>query len=749
MARHRLPPDPRRRGQETRSQDAGAIAARLQQAVACHRAGDFAQAARLYRELLAAQPDLFDALHLLGVLEGQRGNAAAAAELIGRALRVNPNHAEAHSNLGNALRELKRHEEALGSYERALALRPDAPEALVNRGNALHELKRHEEALVSYERALALRPDHPAALFNRGNVLRDLNRPVEALGSYERALALDPRHLKALVNRGNLLLDLRRHEEALGSYDAALRVRPDQAEVHYNRGNALALLARYPEALASYGRAIALRPGYAEAFNNRGNLLLRLKRPDEAARDFARVIELDPEFEFARGALLHAKMLACDWDGLADLAHAIERDVLAGRRSTEPFGFHAVSRSEAVLRRCAEIYAQARFPPAPIRLWNGERYRHRRIRLGYVSGELFQHSITVLMAELFERHDRGRFELFAFDNGPDDASETRRRVRAAFDEVIDITRMTDLEAAQAARRREIDILVNLNGYFGRLRQGVFAHRPSPVQVTYLGFPSTSGAPYMDYILADRHVIPPADRVHYSEQVVYLPDCYQPNDTRRRAAPRAPTRAEAGLPEAGFVFCCFNNVFKITPEVFDTWVRLLERVPGSVLWLLEESAAASSNLRREARARGGNPDRLVFATMVPLDEHLARLRLADLFLDTLPYNAHTTGSLALWAGLPVLTCEGTTFAGRVGASLLRAMGAPGLVASSLPEYEARALELAARPAELAAIRATLERNRATHPLFDAERFRRHIEAAYLAMWERAERGEPPESFAVEP
>ncbi|MGH9579284.1 MAG: hypothetical protein ACRD3R_17735, partial [Terriglobales bacterium] len=318
-----------------------------------------------------------------------------------------------------------------------------------------------------------------------------------------------------------------------------------------------------------------------------------------------------------------------------------------------------------------------------------------------------------------------------------------------FDEMVDITRLGDGEAAAAIKRRKIDILVNLNGYFGRPRQGVFGLRACPVQVNYLGFPGTIGAGYIDYIIADSQVIPPEQKAFYTEKVVYLPDTYQVNDSRRRIAERMPTRAEAGLPDSGFVFCCFNNNYKITPDMFDIWMRLLNKVPGSVLWLLEDNAAASRNLRREAEARGVASERLVFAKVIRLDEHLARHRLADLFLDTLPYNAHTTGSDALWAGLPLLTCQGTTFPGRVAASLLKAVGVPELITSSREEYEALALALATHPAQSAEIRAKLARNRTTHPLFDTDRFRRHIEAAYLAMWERAERGEPPASFAVQP
>src|SRR5439155_21761581 len=418
-------------------------------------------------------------------------------------------------------------------------------------------------------------------------------------------------------------------------------------------------------------------------------------------------------------------------------------------KSAEPFGYQGISSSPRDLQRCAEFFAAERFPSSRTRLWNGERYPHTKIRLGYLSGEFRTQATSILMAELFELHDRDRFELVAFDNGWGDASEIRGRIEKAFDEIVDITRLGDLQAATMMQQRQIDILVNLNGYFGRVRQGIFGHRPCPIQVNYLGFPGTLGADYIDYIVADRYVIPPEHAAFYTEKVVHLPDTYQVNDAKRRIAERTPTRAEVELPESGFVFCCFNNNYKITPEMFTIWMRLLSGVAGSVLWLLEDNAAVSRNLRREAEQRGVAAERLVFAPRMKLDEHLARHRLADLFLDTLPYNAHTTASVALWAGLPVLTCMGSAFAGRVAGSLLNAVGLPELITHSLEDYEALALQLATTPTLLSAIRAKLAQNRTSYPLFDTERFRRHIESAYLTMWERYQRGELPMSFAVHP
>ncbi len=648
---------------------------------------------------------------------------------------------------GNALRDLRRPQDALAMYDRALRLESRHPEALNNRSRVLLDLGRPQEALAGSDHALRIRPDDAEASYNRANALLCLGRLDDALTGYDRALQLKSDYADAHYNRGLVLQQLRRPEAALASYDRALQLKPGDAEALNNRGNVLIDLKRPQDALASYQRALSFRPDYASARYNLGLALQATNHADEAVSCYAKVLELAPDYPFAKGKLLHAKMLCCDWEGLSPLADAIEADIEAGKRSAEPFGHQAISGSAQNLRRCAEMFAAENFPPALDRLWRGERYDNPRIRIGYVSGEFREQATAILITALFERHDRKRFELFAFDNGWDDGSEIRSRINRAFDEIVDISRWGDAEAAAAIRERRIDILVNLNGYFGRERQGVFRYRPCPLQVNYLGFPGTLGAEYMDYILADRQVIPPDQEAFYTEQVVQLPDTYQVNDSTRRIAVATPKRADAALPEAGFVFCCFNNNYKITPPVFDVWMRLLNAVGGSVLWLLEDNAAAARNLKREAERRGIAPGRLVFARRLKPDEHLARHRLADLFLDTLPYNAHTTASDALWAGLPVLTCVGSTFPGRVAASLLGAIGLPELITHDLEAYEARAIELATRGTTLSDVRSKLAQNRTRYPLFDTDRFRRHIESAYTTMWERYQRGERPTRFAV--
>src|SRR6185295_8137969 len=450
---------------------------------------------------------------------------------------------------------------------------------------------------------------------------------------------------------------------------------------------------------------------------------------------------------YLRGHLMFCKLQCCDWSGFETERGDIIAALRQGKRALPPVLSAALLESPGEQLRAAQILAQDKFAPASP-LWRGETYRHERIRVAYVSADFRAHATAVLTAGLFEQHDRQRFETIAISFGPEDESPLRDRVKRAFDRFVDMRGRDDVEIARFIRESEIDVAIDLKGYTSDARPAIFALKPAPVQVNYLGFPGTMGVNFMDYIVADPMVVPPADEAHYSEKIVWLPDSYQPNDRMREIATGDLSRGAAGLPERGFVFCCFNNSYKIQPPFFEMWLRLLRQIEGSVLWLLADNPAAMANLKREGEKHGVDAKRLVFAPRRDLKDHLARHRLADLFLDTLPYNAHTTASDALCAGLPVLTCLGNTFAGRVAGSILNAAGMPELVTNSLAEYEARALTLARDPAMLAAVKSKLQTNLATAPLFDIARYTRHLEAAYVTMHERRQRGLAPASFAVE-
>jgi predicted O-linked N-acetylglucosamine transferase (SPINDLY family) len=698
---------------------------------------------------LAMRPDHAEALNNRGgALVGlQRYEEALAS--YDRALTLRPDHAEALNNRGNAQHELMRHDEALASYDRALAVRPDHAEALNNRANALVGLKRYDEAMASYDRALTLRPHYSDALNNRGSALVGLKRYDEALAGYDRALTLRPDHAETLSNRGNALRELKRREEALASYDRALALRSDLAETLNNRGNTLRELNQLDEALASYNRALILRPDHAEALNNRGNALHELNRLDEALASYDRALAIKADHAHAFSGAADCAMGLCDWDRRTRFTADLCAHVLGQKSIVSPFVLLSYSGNPALQLQCARNYIENMFPLLPPPFWSGAVWRNDKIKIAYLSADFRRHPLAYLMVELFELHDRSRFEVIAVSFGRDDRSEIRGRLVAAFDQFIDVRTQSDKEVARLLNHLRIDIAVDLMGHTRDARPGILAFHPAPIQVSYLGFPGTTGADFIDYIIADAIVLPFDKQPYHTEKIVHLPDCYQVNDTKLEIAERTPTRQEMGLPEYGFVFCCFNNNLKITPAIFDIWMRLLHQVEGSVLWLLRADDRVARNLSKEAQRRGIDPSRLVLAQRLPLTEHLARQRLAGLFLDTTPYNAGATAAAALWSGLPVLSVIGETFVGRMGASLLHAAGVPELITYNLEDYQTLALKLARDSALLVEIKAKLVRNRNTYPLFNTERFARHIEAAYTTMWDTWQRGETAKNFSIEP
>ena len=702
-----------------------------------------------YDRAIALKPDYAEAWHNRAVARLMLEDYPSAAADLEHALAIRPDYAEALEHLGVALAAMGRVEEALAKYDAALQVLPDRAELLCRRADSLLQLERFEEAVADYDRAIARTPDDSDAWHNRGSALLALGRREGALASYDRALALRGNDARAWKSRGLVLVLLQQHEEALVAFDAALARAPGDADAWEGRGTALFRLNRAEEALSSYGEALQRQPSRPYALFNRATALSQLKRYGGAANDCERLLAIAPDHPYARGLLLASRLHLCDWRDLDEQRVGIAAGLRAGHRVVAPFVHLAFSSSPAEQQKCAQIFAASDIAAASAPLFQGEQYRHDKIRIAYLSADFYAHATAFLMAGVFEHHDKARFETYAFSYGPDDNSAMRARLERAFDRFFDVSGESDRAIAAMLREHEIDIAVDLKGYTGSARPGILALRPAPVQVHYLGYPGTMGAEYIDYLVADRVVIPDEERAFYTEQIAYLPDTYQCNDRKRALPGRVPDRAELELPANGFVFCCFNANHKISPEIWAVWMRLLGDVTGSVLWLFAENDDAITNLRREARSRGVSEDRLIFAKRVNLEEHIARLALADLVLDTLPYGAHTTASDALWAGVPVLTTRGTTFAGRVAASLLAAAELPELITSSLTEYETRARALAADPAALAALRAKLARNRDTCPLFDTARITLQLEAAYAAMWQRHQRGEIPASFSLNP
>lgn len=760
----------------------------IQRGLALHRQGQLPLARSAYEQALRLDPNEPDALQLLGVCLSQLREHDEAVRCLERAAALRQSHAVTLSNLGGALREAGRLTEALARYDEAIAHQSGLVDAWLNRGHVLHDLGHYTEALESYGKAQTLNPEAARqmpvdAVHNQGVALLGTGRLLEALTVFDRVIERVPDLAVAWYNRGHVLEKLHRLEEARNSYQHSLHLKPDQAEWHNSLGFVLLALRRIEEALAAYTRALELKPAFPIAWNNHGHALQELGRMSEALTSYERATKLDPTYGLAYnnqaavlddlhrydvaaerfrmayetdptlrwtwGHRVTCQQAMCDWRERREDEAALQRHLTQGHRMCTPFPVLSMLDSAAHQRMAAQIYANETAPlrgdlgPAVAKSPAG-----RRLRVAYYSADFHDHATMRLMAELFERHDRIHFEWFAFSFGPDRQDAMRRRAQTAFEQFLDVRRLSDLEIAQLSRELGIDVAIDLKGFTMDSRPGIFAYRCAPVQVSYLGYPGTLGAPWMDYLLADQMLIPEESRRHYSEQVVYLPRSYQCNDRFREISPQVFSRVELGLPEQAFVYCCFNNNYKISPQAFVAWMQILKAVPNSVLWLLQDNEWAADNLRREAKAHGVQSQRLVFAPRMPQAQHLARQRAADLFLDTWPCNAHTTASDALWVGLPVLTLVGDSFAARVGASLLNAVGLPELVTERQEDYEQLAIALGRKPGNLGYLRQRLISSVAEAPLFDNASLARALEGAYEHMYKRAMLGLKPDSFVVD-
>jgi protein O-GlcNAc transferase len=625
-------------------------------------------------------------------------------------------------------------------YRQIIAANPMLDVVHSNLGAVLQALRRTEEAIACWEEAVRLNPANVDGHYNLGLSFQDQAQFDRAIGSYRLALHYNPRHVDSHNNLGNVLVASGQIADGITSYQHALRIDPNYAPAHNNMGLAYYALGQLVEAAECYRRALRINSNYANALDNLGAALFEKGQLDEALHYAQSAADLKPDDVACLIRLAHLRQHMFLCQGQIDLAQNVidafgKSDAVKAK--VPPFSFLTLSvpTSAAQQLRCARAEAGtiAYFEAQPP-LWRSQAAPREKIRLGYLSADFHEHATAFLTAELFEAHDRERFDVFGYSFGPDDVSAMRRRLTAAFDRFVDIKDSSHLEAAQRIAADGVDILIDLKGYTKGARTHILALRPAPIQVNYLGYPGTMGADFMDYILVDDFIVPAAQQSFFAEKLVHLPGCYQINDSKRAIAP-TPSRADCDLPESGFVFCDFNNTYKITPLMFELWLDLLREVPGSVLWLLEGNPCAAANIRREAEARGVPAQRLVFAPRLPMPEHLARHRLADLFLDTFPVCAHTTASDALWAGCPLLTLVGETFVSRVAGSLLRAVGLPELIATSFEEYRAKALQFAREPERLRELRERLAVSRTTSSLFNSKRFARNLESAYQEMWLR--------------
>lgn len=694
---------------------------------------------------LAINPHLLEAQVNRGAILVQAQKYPEAIDQLDRLIAAGHGTAEVWTNKGIALARSQMRDEALESYRKALSIAPGFPKASYNMGVALIENRQYEDALQALDPVIAAHPHYAEALSAKGQALHGMGNPADARPWHERAAALKPQDAQIRTNYANCLTDLREYETALQQIEAALAADPGLGDAYVAGGLVLANQWRYEEAIANYDKALQIAPHLESALFFKANAEFELKRYEPAIRDMERSMATG---RFGtKPSLQHFRMQICDWTDFDENIRHIGEDIRQGKSTGSPFALLSLVDDPALHLQAAQNLLAYSHIANQVNALQRTSARNRKIKIGYYSADFHDHATTFLMAELFESHDLDRFEIHGFSFGPIRTGQMLDRITRKFDHFLEVHGKSDKEIAEQSRSLGIDIAVDLKGFTKDARFGIFAERCAPIQVSYLGYPGTTGARFMDYVIADKTVIPESQQSHYTEKVVYLPHSYQVNDSQRTISTREFQRSELGLPEQAFVFCCFNNNYKILPATFDSWMRLLQAVDGSVLWLFQDNPVAAGNLRKRAQEHGVDASRLVFAERMPLAEHLARHRAADLFIDTHPYNAHTTASDALWAGLPVLTCPGQSFASRVAASLLTTIGLPELIAQDPIDYEAKAIALATNPGQLQAIRQKLAQQRLESPLFDGAQFTRHLEAAYTAMFERYHQGLEPEVIEI--
>jgi len=722
---------------------------KFKEAIDLHKNGQLEKAKNICLEILKSEPDNFNTLHLLGIIAFQTKNYKASEEILNKVIKIKPDFADAYTNRGIVLKVLNKSEEAIESWNNAIKINSKNFQAYNHRGVALIELKRPKEAIESWNNAIKIKPDFAEAYNNLGNVLNDLKKFDESLKNYNEAIKIKPNFFEAYSNRGSVLKALNKLEEALNSCNEAIKINPKYAEAYNNRGIILAELKQVDAALENYKNAIKINPNFSDAYNNQGVLLIELKRLDDAKESFESALKINPDSNFLLGRLIATKNNLCDWNSFIENSEKLKNNIEKNKKSSSPFNLLSIYDLPELQKKFTEIFVKEEYPETnsidPII----KKKPKKKIRLGYYSADFHNHPVSYLIANLFELHDKSKFELIAFSLGPKKNDEMQNRISKAFDKFINVKSKTEKEISILSRELEIDIAIDLMGFTKNNKFRIFINRCAPVQISYLGYAGTTGTKSIDYIIGDKILIPEKYQKNFSEKIIYLPNSFMVNDPTKKISDKIITREEFDLPKNGFVFCCFNKKYKITPNVFEIWMRLLKKIDGSVLWLFEENSTSIKNLKIEASKGGVDGERLIFANRVPLlADHFARHKLADLFIDTFPYTAHSTCSDALWAGLPVLTRMGQSFASRVSGSLLNAIGLNELITNTEEEYENKAFSLATDPNYINEIKNKLYKNRLTKPLFNVKLFTKHIESAYTAIYDRYNKNLPVENIEID-
>jgi protein O-GlcNAc transferase len=654
-----------------------------------------------------------------------------------KVINLNTAHSEAYYNLGKIYQELKQFDAAIGSYNKALDLRPDFAEAYFNRGNTFQELKQFVSAITSYNKAIDLKPDFAEAYCNRGRVFHELNQLDQAKLSYKYAIDIKPNFPEAHFNNGQLFHDLKQFNLAIDSYSKAIELKPDFAEAYCNIGNIFSDCKKIDASIEYFDKAISIRPNFEEAYFNRGNALVATKKFNIAIESYSQALNINAEIDWAPGALLFLKMQLGDWSNFKIDLENISKKIVEDKKVVTPLALLAMNDNPILHMKAAEIFVKFKCSSTESPQILKRLKINQKIRIAYISPDFRTSPVGLLTAELFETHNRDRFEILAFSLRPSPLNdELCIRLKKGFDKFIDVSLNSDLEVSQLSRDLGIDIAIDLAGHTESSRPGIFYNRAAPIQVNWLGYPGTSGAPFIDYVISDKVVTPSENRSFYSEKIAYLSNSLMVDDSTRIPSSRIFSKEECALPKNAFVFCCFNNHFKFNEELLDSWSKILSMASNSVLWIPDHGELFSRNIQNQFFIRGIDSSRIIFAKrMDDISDHLARIRLADLFLDTRPYNAHTSSLDSLKGGVPVLTLMGKSHASRIAASILKCIGLEELITTSRDEYENLAIHLATHPEKIITLKNKLAINLNNSPLFDTPLFAKNIESLYEKMYER--------------
>jgi len=695
--------------------------------------GKLDDAKDLINKILEFKPEDFDSLNLLGIIFFKKHNYTKSIEIIKKLIKIYPNNEIAYFNLGNVFVATDNNKNAISNFKKAVEINPNFVEALTNLGKIFLKDNSLDNAEKYFLRVLKLNPKNAYIYFEIGNILMNKNFYEEAIKNFNIAIGLKKDFLEAFNNLGLAQCNIGMYSEAINSIKSAISLRSSYAEAYNNLGTIYLKLKDFEKALINFTLAKNLKVDYFDAVYNLASTFLELKKYNESIENFNLAKEINSDADFLISNLIHAKLSICDWENLKDLKNELENKNSLNKKSSTPFNLLGIFDNPKMHLECSNAFINSNFKVNNFYIF--EKKIKNKIKVGYFSSDYYNHATMYLIAELFEQHDKKTFETYGFSFGPKKKDFMKGRAINALDKFFNVEEQSDFEIVKLARKQNLDIAIDLKGHTQNSKMGIFFSKVAPIQCSYLGYPGTAGGSFIDYLIADKVVIPDDQRKFYSEKIIYMPDSYQVNDGKRLISKKPMFRKDFNLPENSFVFCNFNSNWKILPEIFETWINILDKVKNSVLWLLEDNKDASENLLKFSKSKNFDIKRIIFAKKLPNDQHLARLQLANLSLDTFPYGAHTTASDALYVKLPLITLIGKSFQTRVGSSLLKCLKLEELITKSLIEYTDKAVEIALNKKKYFEIKDKLINNHKITKLFDSISFAKNIEKAYKIIFKR--------------